>query len=399
LNKKGVGSMYQKMILSIIATIMIMSCIMAYNITDIQKKTDVLDYTLQDFIDDSTKPQYDNFFLDNQEYVIAYVFDKPMYLLKVDKIDGNYSAKLIVDPTRIEYVINKRYQTYSKQSIDYELPNKLKEDLAVLDASRTFFELKYDALLGLDEKGCSDIEECEQKCSRSKVCDYALKKLGTTLIEDMLYYEQSRRELDSLMQELEELELKKESKEQDLAVLQRYLKLIEDIEKTISNIYSNNIFSQEHILYSGVAEYALDDLLDNKQAIEENLLIGMAEQELVMLEQSILISSSKAGEIIKQKEAEQKRIEEEQKRIEEIKKQQESKPTQKEIEDSSLLEDREAIDSDSDTLQAQYLIPILIAFAVLIAILIWQLWPKISKKRGMEADVKKKEEYSLEDLL
>lgn len=406
--------MHNKMIMIMFALFVWITISSAYNATDIQKKTDALDLAIEDFVHEGTIAQYDNFFLDNQEYAIAYVYDKPAYLLTIGREENGYLAKLVVDQDMIERVINKRYESNSQDEIDYEIEKRIREDIGLLEDSSTFFELKYDTLLGLDDSQCLDMSECEQECTDSRVCDYAFKKLGTALIENILNYEETKAGLDGLFEEARGLEMNQESKEEDLTVLQRYGEIIDEIETLISQMYSNPIFQEEHILYSGPVEYELDPLIENREEIEDNLLIGVAEQEFVTLKQSILISSSDAKEIIKIKEAEQERLRLEQERQaqqELQKEQQESQAKQEEgegSEESSVKIDgddgqKETKKTVEDGQGSGYLIPVLIASAILIIILIWHLWPKISKKNGMKkmqgGKVGKKEDYNLEDLI
>lgn len=218
-------------------------------------KTDAIHGELEKIVSVDSITAYDNFIAqDGNEYVIISIDHTPSFLMRIDKHIGGFGVSFVTDNAIIDSVLSARYaQIESQKKNITELTQTIRQDMKEFNESRFLHEAKYDLILGINNSRCSDKQECIRACKSTQVCEYALLKNGESIADDMLKYQQYKRELDSLIQKI--VDGSGSDTKTETEMLSLYLDVVDKIKEEISKMQETDLIKQSHILYSGQIVY------------------------------------------------------------------------------------------------------------------------------------------------
>ncbi|MFH1306662.1 MAG: hypothetical protein ABIH83_03350 [Candidatus Micrarchaeota archaeon] len=251
------------------AILLLSVCIFAKS--DVELKKEALDFTVGGIMQLDSPPSYDNFISnDGKEYVIVIIDGTPSFLVNLIREGEEYVAKVVYENNTIRQVVEGRYSQTGGKSIG-DVQNEIHEYILEFDNSRFFYEAKYNMLLGLRGRVCESMQECEEACLSSEVCEYAYEKEGVQVIENVYEYSKTKKEIDTLVSKEKEL-LEDKGNKNDLEVLETYSDIIERMGQAMESMKNSNMQKAENLLYLGEIKYNTETLSEAKNVIDESIV-------------------------------------------------------------------------------------------------------------------------------
>ncbi|MFH0927806.1 MAG: hypothetical protein V1822_04475, partial [Candidatus Micrarchaeota archaeon] len=252
----------------VLITIILLSLAAFAQANDASLKTQAIHDALAPIMSPDAITAYDDFFAgDGNEYVILSIDQTPSFLMRLEKQEANYTASFVRDPRQIEDLLTTRYAQIDSQKKNLsEISVAVKEDVLKFNETRYLPEAKYDILFGINNSECDDQQSCRDECRTSEVCSYVLDKNGDSIISDIIDYQNTKAQIDSLVQKISD-EGAVEGKT-EVETLSYYLDVVAQISQQAQKMQQSGFLSQSYMLYAGQIVYDMPSIDDAKNQVE-----------------------------------------------------------------------------------------------------------------------------------